>query len=643
MLDIDPAWPTALLDFPATSTPANATHPTARRRMHFGQAKQWLVAHDAQQVPALLREAHRLSKQGHWCLGWVSYEAAPAFDPHLPVKATAPGHVYAAWAVFDATQAHADWPAPAASDADFAWRLDDWLSDLSAPAQARAMQTIQDLIRQGDVYQINLTAQLKAELHAGSAAPSSATLHGLFRALHRSQPGGFSMLLDARAATRSPGTLMSVSPELFFEWDGHRIETRPMKGTAARHTDNATDQAAAQYLRDSAKERAENVMIVDLLRNDLSRIATTGSVQVNSLFDVHALPTVWQMTSSISAQTLPGIDLADVFAALFPCGSITGAPKQRAMHHIARLETSPRGVYCGAVGVLEPGGHATFNVPIRTVCVNTPPPNAPWIAHCGIGSGITLDANIAAEQDEWKHKQVFLHRAQQSFELLTSMRLEDGRVLQQAAHLARLEASAKHFGFTGDAASHTACWPDWSNRILDAIKQIEQQHPQGVFKARLLLSSTGVVHTQVQILQGAAVGHLPSHAAPQATRGEHLARIGLASQAMPPANDFIFHKTTLRSAYQPFAPAEGLLDTLLFNAQGEVTEFTIGNVAVCLDWQWFTPPVRCGLLPGVMRAHALQQGWLHERIILVDELTHAQGLALMNSVRGWVAVELASL
>lgn len=638
MLDIDPAWPSALLDFPAASArTANPVNP--RRRLYFGKPTQWLVAHDAQQVPALLREVHRLSKQGQWCLGWVGYEAAPAFDPHLPVKATAPGHVYAAWAVFDADQAHEGWPAPSATDADIAWCLDDWRSDLPAPVQAKAMQAIQDLIRQGDVYQINLTAPLKAELHAEKHAPNSATLHGLFRALHRSQPGGFSMLLDARAATRLPGVIMSVSPELFFEWDGSRIETRPMKGTAARHADAAADQAAAQHLRDSAKERAENVMIVDLLRNDLSRIATTGSVQVASLFDVQALPTVWQMTSSISAQTRADIDLADVFAALFPCGSVTGAPKQRAMHHIARLETGPRGVYCGAIGVLQPGGHATFNVPIRTVCVNTPPPNAPWVAHCGIGSGITLDANIADEQAEWQHKQVFLQRAQQPFELLTSMRLDNGHVRQQVAHVTRLETSAKHFGFTGDAASHSACWPEWLARIQAAIQQIEQQHPQGLFKVRLLLSASGTVQTQAQAIQG-PVGHWPNHAPPQAVRGAHLARIALASQPMPLANDFIFHKTTLRSAYQPFAPQDGLLDTLLFNGQGHITEFTIGNVAACLEGQWFTPPVHCGLLPGVMRAHALQQGWLHERAIHVDELAHAQGLALMNSVRGWLAVEL---
>jgi para-aminobenzoate synthetase/4-amino-4-deoxychorismate lyase len=641
MLDTDPSLPTALIDFPG----ANGQ----RERWHFGQPLQWLVAHDPLQVPALLDQAQAHAQAGHWCVGWVAYEAAPGLNPDLPTKASAPGAVYAVWAVFD--HAHAGWPAPqpSPSSADDTWHMGPW-SAAWTDEQARArILAIHELIRAGEVYQINLTERLQAPWTAGDPAqapgltPPTPALHACFRALHRSQPDGYALFLDGRAATRQPGVVMSVSPELFIDWQGDTLTTLPMKGTAPRHWDAAQDQAQAAHLKTSEKERAENLMIVDLLRNDLSRVAQTGSVRVPSLFDVQALPTVWQMTSTVTAQARPGLRLSELMAAIFPCGSVTGAPKRQAMHHIARLEAAPRGVYCGAAGVMRPGGHTTFNVPIRTVSVHTPPPLAPWRADCGIGSGITLDAQADAELAEWRHKRAFLTRAQAPFQLLESLRLEQGQLQRLDAHLQRMKRAALYFGY-----SRETDWPTVDVTLRHTLQQsvdaaLATTPPQptapgtpsapvprpvgAVYKVRLLLDSTG----------GPTVDIQPLPTPPE------VIRVHWPDAAMPPADAFIRHKTTQRAVYDAFKPPAGCFDTLLRNAQGELTEFTIGNLAVQLDGRWLTPPLSAGLLPGVMRGTLLAQGQLSEATLRPADLHRAQAIALINSVRGWLPVDLPHL
>lgn len=612
-----PQGPTAVIDFPAhRSGPA-----TERQRWRFETPSQWLVAHDPAQVARLLDDVHALSVQGCWCVGWVAYEAAPAFDPSLPVKALPPGAPYAAWAVFDPSQVHPEDPDRGPADAPASsptWSLGPWQASRDEGRIGAQVEHIRELIRQGEVYQVNLTDRLQAPMGRPGDPdhpPDTDGLLACFEALRRSQPLGYCAFIDARAACRGPGAVLSVSPELFFDWDGHTLTTRPMKGTAARSRDPQADQAAADHLKVSPKERAENLMIVDLLRNDLSKVAQVGSVQVPSLFDVQALPTVWQMTSTVQARSRDHLRLSEVFSALFPCGSVTGAPKQRAMHHIARLESGPRSVYCGAVGVMRPGGHVTFNVPIRTVSVHTPPPPAPWTAHCGIGSGITLDATPAGEWQEWAHKRQFLQRAREPFDLLESLRLEQGRVMRWPRHLQRLQTSAQHFGR-----------PCPVHALELALDEVRQAHPDGVHKVRVLLSANGAVRAEASPLQTPA-GPLS---------------VALAQAAMPLADDFIRHKTTLRAAYDAHRPPRGCFDTLLFNEADQLTEFTIGNLALQIDGQWYTPALEAGLLPGVMRATLLDEGVLQERVLMRSDLTRATGIALINSVRGWLPVQLAT-
>lgn len=606
---------TALIDLPAG--PANAPQlPNDARLQHaFAQPQTWLIARQPSEVAGVIDQAHAQAREGRWCIGWVAYEAASAFDPHLSTHTASSTLPLAAFAVFEQTQA---WPQLGLND----WQTSPWTTELNPQNFVDKVKAIHELIRAGEVYQINLTTPLQSTL----SGPDAQTPARYFGALHRTQPRGYNTYLDLSqrawdgtcpAVDSGVSHLLSVSPELFFHWDQGQLVTRPMKGTAARGDTLEADEQAAQHLRQSVKERAENLMIVDLLRNDLSRIAQVGSVQVPSLFDLQALPTVWQMTSTIEARTQAGLPLSEVFAALFPCGSITGAPKQRAMHHITALEGSSRRAYCGALGVIQPGGTCTFNVAIRTVelsASHTTGPALQWQAQCGIGSGITLDATASGEAMEWHHKQGFLRRAAQPFELLESLRLEDGQLARLPMHLARLRRAARHFEV-----------PLNEPALQTHLADLASQHPQGVFKVRLRVDVAGQVFTEA--------APLPAPTGP--------IRVRLASQPMPAPDEFIWHKTTRRQAYQAFAAAPGCFDTLLFNRQGELTEFTIGNVAIELDGQWLTPPLSCGLLPGVMRENLLQSGRLTERVVTLNDLAQASGLALINSVRGCMDVDWA--
>jgi len=548
-----------------------------------------LVAESVAQVRSVLDAVHDHASAGRWCVGFVRYEAAPAFDAALVTHPPQSGPL--AWfGVFDEPR---PWPADSNSPA---WL--DWHTPLQNADARAAISNIHSRIAAGEVYQINHTARMKGTLREG-------TPQDLFAALQRSQPGTYAAYIDTGAQQ-----VLSVSPELFFDWraDGH-ILSRPMKGTAPRGANQEQDAANVAALLASTKERAENVMIVDLIRNDLSRIAELHSVHVPRLFHAEALPTVWSMTSDVAARTRPGTTMTEVFAALFPCGSITGAPKVQAMRSIRALEADARGVYCGAVGVVRPGGAATFNVAIRTVEIN-----GGAEARCGIGSGITIDAGFDGEWAEWGHKAAFVLRASKPFALLETLRIEDGVARNADAHLARLAAGAAHFGYPWDGKA-----------AADALAGLSLKHPNGVRRARLLLHANGQLDAQAESM----VEHTGT------------ARVCLASAPLREAHgEFARHKTTRRGHYEAFAPIDGIFDTLLWNESGEITEFTRGNVAVKLYGRWITPPLSSGLLPGVGREHALAAGRIVEGVIRVVDLERAEGMALLNSLRGWIDVEL---
>lgn len=579
--------PRALLEF---GDPYHSGQPATR--LAFGEPQQVLAAHTLDDVRPVLEQVDALSREGLWCVGYVRYEAAPAFDAALQVHAAEGPLVW--FGIHAQPLADADVALPTTLEPHV-----QWTPRISRETFDANMARIHAAIASGDFYQLNYTAQLKAPF---ASVEGSALAY--FAALRRTQPRGYGAFIDT-----GEEQVLSVSPELFFDWDGTRILGRPMKGTAARGANPQEDAANAERLRSTPKEQAENVMIVDLIRNDLSRVAEPFSVKVPRLFHLEALPTVWQMTSDVVATTRKGTRLWDVFEALFPCGSVTGAPKVQAMRQIKALEPDARGVYCGAVGVVRPGGHATFNVPIRTVTLRG------GTARCGIGSGITFDAQAEGEWQEWRSKRMFLERASQPFEVLETLALRDGVFQHLPLHLQRMAQAAAHFGFSWDEAL-----------AREALAALAQARPAGVWRVRLLLQPAGRCTAEAFALPDS----------PQPVR------LQLADRPMAEAqSEFVRSKTTRRAHYDVFTPADpSVFDTVLFNSAGEVTECTRGNIAIKLGGRWVTPPLACGLLPGIGRQVWLAEGRLVEQVVHTAQLAEAQGVAFINSLRGWLDAEL---
>jgi para-aminobenzoate synthetase / 4-amino-4-deoxychorismate lyase len=355
---------------------------TAARALVFPSAHRILVAHRPREVAGVLEEVERATAEGDWAFGYVGYEAAPAFDVALAVVPPAPGDPPLAWFGLAAAPARG----PCVAGPAGARERVRWVPDWTDAEHAQAVAQVREHIAAGETFQCNLTDRMRATV---GGRPLD-----LYAGLALAQRGAYNACLDI-----GRHVIASASPELFFEWSGDRIRTRPMKGTAARGRDRVDDAARARQLRASPKERAENVMIVDLLRNDLAKVAVAGTVDVAELLTLERYPTVWQLTSQITARVSPGRGLVDVFAALFPCGSVTGAPKVRTMRLIADLESCSRGVYCGAVGFVAPrtnGVRARFSVAIRTVVADRRSGQAVY----GAGGGITWDSDPVAERAE---------------------------------------------------------------------------------------------------------------------------------------------------------------------------------------------------------------------------------------------------
>ncbi|HUH13355.1 MAG TPA: bifunctional anthranilate synthase component I family protein/class IV aminotransferase, partial [Longimicrobiales bacterium] len=412
---------------------------------------------------------------------------------------------------------------------------------------------------------------------------------------------------------------VSASPELFFRTRDGVIEARPMKGTRARGRWPAEDRALADALLASEKERAENLMIVDLLRSDLGRVARTGSVEVPRLLEVERYRTVHQMTSTIRARLRPGTTLTELFTALFPCGSVTGAPKISTMELIAALEESPREVYCGAIGLAGPEGEATFSVPIRTAWID----HGRGAAEYGVGSAITWDSGADAEHAELLAKAAVLEERWPRFALLETMRMEEGRVRRLERHLARLAASADYFGFPFPAAG-----------VHGALEALGRRHPTAPRRVRLTLGRDGEFDLEDEAL--ARVGtSAPGPPGPPAS----LPEVALAQRPVHSRDRFLYHKTTHRAPYE--AARAGRFDAVLWNERAEATEMTLGNLVVELAGRRVTPPLDAGLLPGCFRAELLERGEAEEAVVTLEALRAAPRLWRINSVREWEEVRLA--
>jgi para-aminobenzoate synthetase / 4-amino-4-deoxychorismate lyase len=488
---------------------------------------------------------------------------------------------------------------------------------VTQPRFEQDVERIRELIRCGETYQVNYTLRL----HGAQFG----TPWGLYRRLRAMQPVAFGVLAllpDAAAAatTSTPGTwVLSSSPELFVRNTAGQLTARPMKGTAARLSDSALDQQRADWLAHDAKNRAENVMIVDLLRNDLGRISETGTVRVPALFAVESYQTVHQMTSTVTATLRSGLHFPDVLRALFPCGSITGAPKLHTMDLIADLESEPRGLYCGAIGWLDapsqrsPVGDFCLSVAIRTLVLEQPQATC-RPATLGVGGGIVLDSRATDEYTETRTKVRYLTEMDPGFTLFETMRVSRGRVLQLALHLQRLRSSAQTLGFA------------WDEEVVrqSLAQQLEQLDARQNYRLRLDLQHDGGLRLQQAPLLALPVG--PA---------------GLVLSGTPvPAHEaaLLNHKTSLRSSYDAAiqkAIALQAFDAVFLNAQGEVTEGARSNLLVRLQDRWVTPPLASGVLGGVMRQRLLQRCLrITEEVLTLEQVLSAQALVVCSALRG---------
>ncbi len=546
-------------------------------------------ANQVNEVVPLLEAADAAARAGSFVAIMLSYEAAPAFDAalHTHTLSTLP----LAWAaVFPGST---EFP----PDNGLSYATSNWQPQVSQSEYHAAVARIRNRIAAGDTYQVNYSFPTTSSF-TGDA-------FSWYRDLCITQGAHYCAFLDLGRYQ-----VISLSPELFFERRGNHVNTRPMKGTVKRGRWPSEDAALATWLQNSAKDKAENVMIVDLLRNDLGKVSLPGSVRASSLFQLERFETLWQMTSTVESTLNDGVSLAELMAALFPCGSITGAPKIRTMEIIKELERVPRGAYTGAIGFLRPGGDCIFNVAIRTLLLDSHSGEVTF----GVGGGITFDSTAEREYEECVVKSKFLLHRPIAFRLFESLLIEDGEYFLLDRHLARLEASANFFGFVFPA-----------DEIHSELDRLSTVYPTGTWKIRLLLTKGGQLNTETLVLE---------------QRQQEL-RVALASEPVNSSDRLLFHKTTNRGFYSSqLAAHPDCNDVIFWNERGEVTESSIANVVLPAEGKLFTPPVDAGLLAGTFRDQLLTEGKIFERTITIEELRRTTEFFLINSVRRWMKVKL---
>jgi para-aminobenzoate synthetase/4-amino-4-deoxychorismate lyase len=550
-----------------------------------------LIANDPSSLKQVLNQVEAHVRSGGEAAGVLRYEAGYALEPRLHELLTSGAGPLCWFGLY-----------PAATTCNLTFREQDaanllasYKTLLGQDDYCARVETIRRLIEAGEVYQVNFTT--RAGFHTTQNA------WNVFAALCRRHPVPYAAFLNTGGEQ-----ILSLSPEMFFQIDRGRITVKPMKGTAGRGRFLEEDLFTADQLRRSAKNRAENVMIVDLMRNDLGRICRTGSVKTPILFDVERYPSVWQMTSTVEGELREDCTIESTLCALFPSGSVTGAPKIRSMEHIARLEDSPRGAYTGAIGFFAPGS-ARFNVAIRTLELHGEN------GRMGIGGGITYDSNPSSEWEECQWKAAFLVESQPEFRIIETLYWERKYRLLEA-HLARMRESAEFFGFA------------FSEEVLRCeLARLAARFPQRPKRVRITLSRDG----EFEISHSDFLR-------------EQFGRVGIAHRPVSSRDRFLFHKTTNRGVYERTLTAarkQELDDFLFFNERGELTEGTIHNVFLLKDEVWRTPAVRCGLLPGTFRGQILKQRQnSFEAVLHFDDLKRADAVYLCNSVRGIFPVKV---
>jgi para-aminobenzoate synthetase/4-amino-4-deoxychorismate lyase len=570
-----------------------------RRSYFFTDALQILATHELNEIPAIFESVEKALQAGHYVAGFVSYEAGYHFEPAAMRFAGAlrgSGVPLVWFGIYREPMIRDECsecrlPARACSE-DVETDAGEISVSLSRTEYGERIQRIRQYIEAGDLYQANLTVMVRQACHQDAGA--------LFETMMQSQPVPYGALIHTREAF-----ILSASPELFFRKQGSRILVRPMKGTARRGRDRQEDSQRAAWLAADEKNRAENVMIVDLLRNDLGRICKMGSVEVTDLFTVERYPDLLQMTSTVQGELKEQTSYYEIFRSLFPCGSITGAPKVRTMQVIRALEGEARGVACGAIGFFAPCGDSVFSVAIRSLTLE----DGEW--RMRVGSGVTYDSDAETEYAECLLKAKFLTRRPVRFELVETMAWAEDFFLLDL-HLDRIEASADYFGFRFERESVKKQLYNFAAGL-----QIGRRH-----RVRLLLARSGVATISSEPI---SLVRKPASILISAERAD-------SSQVL------LRHKTTQRSLYDRAladARARGFDDALFLNERGEVTECAIHNVMIAKGGKLFTPPVECGLLPGVYRRYMLAaHPEVQEVVVTLEDLLSADRILIFNSVRG---------
>lgn len=558
-----------------------------------------IEARTSRDVPLALAAMKDALARGAHLAGYLSYEAGYALEPRFDALMPDSCRVPLVWfGVFGSAlelegNEIEDW---LAAHGEGGYELSDIQLSMDAADYSHRFNAVKAYISAGDIYQLNLT--LKGRFRFTGDAVS------LYRDLRRKQP------VSHGALVQTPHfTVVSASPELFLRTDGARAETRPMKGTAARGLTLEQDREVATWLAQDEKSRAENLMIVDLMRNDLGRVAEVGSVRVSDLYTVETYETLHQMTSGVAARLHDDVDIARLLASIFPPGSVTGAPKVRAIEIIRELETEPRGVYTGAVGSISPDGTAHLNVAIRTLTLF-----ADGHGEVGIGSGVVHDSEARSEYDECILKMRFLTDPVREFQLIETMLYDptDGYVLLDR-HLDRLAESASYFLYP--------CDPDAARA---ALADHARDFPACPHRVRLLLFRDG----HFEITSTALTADSPM------TEMRYV-----ISEHATASNDvFLYHKTTERALYDGewarMHDVYGADEVVFLNERGEVTEGSRTNLFALIDGDLLTPKLTCGVLPGTFRADLLAQGKAREAVLTLADLARADEIYLGNSVRG---------
>lgn len=566
-----------------------------------------LVASEHSDVLGVIEAAeYRAQTEQVHAVGYVAYEASHAFDSKFPKRdIEIPLVCFALFTSETKLESLVDLYAPADASPD------NWQLTESQQSFESKVSRIREMIGAGDVYQINLTSRMRQS--------EVVTLADFAR---WSQDMPYAVYLDGPELS-----LCSASPELFFQREDGVVWSKPMKGTVGRRSDATADESSALWLQQSRKNRAENVMITDMVRNDLARISSTGKVSVDKLFGVERYPSVWQMTSTVKSEV--DASVAEIFRALFPAASITGAPKRAALEVIDDLEEEPREIYTGAVGRIKPSGATCFNVAIRTAWSST----ATGDSRFGSGCGIVWDSDPNEEFEELKTKARILRQPDPQFHLFETMGIVNGEIPRLSRHLSRLANSAHYWCFDFDAKAAEGYLEDVVKQVTNV--DVNTDPLAQTFRLRLQLDRHGALSHRVETIELLSM-HSPQLNEASSSDEAPMVELALVQTAVAADDTFLTHKTSRREAYdRAVREVPAGCEPVMFNTVGNVTESAIANIVYQMNGELFTPPRADGLLPGVLRDELLDKGVIAERTLPVIDLKSVEAFWLINSLRGW--------